>query len=108
MGGAVIGAVVFFVNIRFRGWAAPAISVGLLVAVPVVAGAITPAAVQRLSVAPQEFQRERPYIARNIEATRRAFGLDAIQSSNVSPSSDITQSDVTRNDGTISNIRLWS
>jgi uncharacterized membrane protein (UPF0182 family) len=104
---AIICAIVFFVNIRFRGWAAPAVALGLLVVVAVVVGALIPAAVQRLSVAPQEFQREEPFIQRNIAATRDAFGLSAIQSSPVDPKQDVTQTDVQDNTATVQNIRLW-
>jgi uncharacterized membrane protein (UPF0182 family) len=104
---AVICAVVFFVNIRFRGWAAPAIALGLLAVVAIVVGAIIPAAVQRFSVAPQELQREQPFIQRDIDATRIAFGLDKIGTVQVSPSSDITQTQVQDNQPTIDNIRLW-
>ncbi|HEX9311974.1 MAG TPA: UPF0182 family protein [Actinomycetota bacterium] len=104
---AIICAIVFFVNIRFRGWAAPAIAVGLLALVAIVIGAVYPAAVQRFSVAPQERQREEPYIRDNIAATRAAFGLDKISSTQVSPTQDIDQQSVTDNSATVSNIRLW-
>lgn len=100
-------AVLFFVNIRMRGWALPVIAVGLLALVSVVAGAIYPAFVQRFRVDPQELQRERPYIARNIEATRAAFGLDRITTQQRSASSRVTAEQIAENEGTISNIRLW-
>ncbi len=105
---AIICAIVFFVNIRFRGWAAPAIAIGLLALVAVVIGAIYPAAVQKFSVEPQEFQREQPYISADIAATRTAFGLDAISRTAVNPSLDLTQPQVASNSATIQNIRLWS
>jgi uncharacterized membrane protein (UPF0182 family) len=104
---AVICAIVFFVNIRFRGWAAPAVAVGLLAVVAVVVGAIIPAAVQRLSVAPQELQREEPFIQRNIAATRAAFGLDAIVPTDASPDPSLTPQDIEDNQATVQNIRLW-
>ncbi|HEX9375528.1 MAG TPA: UPF0182 family protein [Actinomycetota bacterium] len=104
---AVICALVFFVNIRFRGWAAPAIAVGLLVAVSVIVGAAIPAAIQQFSVKPQELQRETPFIEDNILFTRAAFALDTITPSAVSPTSDITEADVQSNEGTVANIRLW-
>ena len=78
---AIACAILFLVNIRLRGWALPVIAVGLLALVSIIAGAAYPAFVQRFRVAPQEFQREQPYIVDNIEATRRAFSLDGIQSS---------------------------
>jgi uncharacterized protein len=104
---AIICAVIFFINIRFRGWAFPAIALGLLALTAVVAGGIFPAAIQRFSVAPQELQREEPFIQRNIEFTRRAFRLDAIQSVPRRVDTDIASTDVENSPGTIQNIRLW-
>jgi uncharacterized membrane protein (UPF0182 family) len=104
---AVACAVLFFVNIRMRGWALPVIAVGLLALISVVAGALYPAFVQRFRVAPQELQRERPYIARNIEATRAAFGLDRITTQQRSASSRVSAQQIAENGATISNIRLW-
>ena len=77
---AIACAILFLVNIRLRGWALPVIAVGLLALVSIIAGAAYPAFVQRFRVAPQEFQREQPFIEDNIEATRRAFELDGITS----------------------------
>src|SRR5205823_7651955 len=66
---ALACAVLFFVNIRYRIWALPAIGLGLLALTSIVAGAIVPAGVQRFQVAPQELQKESRYIDRNIEST---------------------------------------
>jgi uncharacterized membrane protein (UPF0182 family) len=104
---AIICAVLFLVNIRFRGWALPVLGVGLLMVASIVAGAIIPAAIQKFSVAPQELQRERPYIQRNIEATRAAFGLDQITLEPRPVNPDLPSEDVANNEDTISNIRLW-
>ncbi len=100
-------AVLFLVNIRLRGWALPVIAVGLLALVSVTAGAMYPAFVQRFRVAPQELQKERPYIKRNIDATRLAFGLDRIDQQPRPVAAQVTEQDVKANDPTISNIRLW-
>jgi uncharacterized membrane protein (UPF0182 family) len=104
---AIACAVLFLVNIRLRGWALPVIAVGLLALVSIIAGGAVPAAVQRFSVAPQEFQKERPYIVDNIAATQAAFGLDTITSISRPLAGAVTAEDVTTNDPTISNIRLW-
>jgi uncharacterized membrane protein (UPF0182 family) len=58
-------------------------------------------------VNPQELQRERPFIERNIEATRAAFRLDAIESRTAPLSGTVSQDDVEANEQTIRNIRLW-
>jgi uncharacterized protein len=104
---AVICAVIFFVNIRFRGWAAPAIAIGILAVASIVAGAIVPAAVQQFSVKPQELQKEEPFIQHNIDFTRTAFDLNRIGVSAVRPAADISQEEVTQDETTVSNIRLW-
>ena len=104
---AIACAILFLVNIRLRGWALPVIAVGLLALVSIIAGAAYPAFVQRFRVAPQEFQREQPFIEDNIEATRRAFLLDGITSTSRPVGDAVTSEDAQANDATISNIRLW-
>ena len=104
---AIACAILFLVNIRLRGWALPVIAVGLLALVSIIAGAAYPAFVQRFRVAPQEFQREQPYIEDNIEATRRAFQLDSITTQARPLGDSVTAEDVEGNEATISNIRLW-
>ena len=104
---AIACAILFLVNIRLRGWALPVIAVGLLALVSIIAGAAYPAFVQRFRVAPQEFQRERPFIVDNIEATRRAFSLDGITSSSRPIGDSVTAEAARANSATISNIRLW-
>jgi uncharacterized protein len=105
---ALACAILFLVNIRFRGWALPGFGIGLLFLASVVAGAIVPAFVQRFRVGPQELNKERPYIARNIDATRSAFGLDKIQLTQTDVATDITADQAAANQATTDNIRLWS
>jgi len=103
---AVICAVLFLVNIRFRGWILPVLGIGLLLLTSVVVGAIVPGFVQKFRVGPQELQKEEPYIALNIQATRFAYGID-LNPVDASPAPDLTADQVTANDTTVSNIRLW-
>jgi hypothetical protein len=105
---AIACAILFLVNIRFRGWALPVIGIGLLAIVSIVVGGIVPGIVQRFQVQPQLFQKERPYIVDNIAATRYAFGLSNIEPVTTTPTSDITADQVASNLGTVQNIRLWS
>ena len=72
---SIASFVLFIVNIWRRGWTLPILGVGLWALVAVVAGAIYPQFVQRFQVTPNEPEREQPYIARNIAATREAMGL---------------------------------
>lgn len=104
---AIVCAVLFLVNIRLRGWVFPTIGVALLGLTSVVAGALIPAAIQKFSVDPQELQKEQPFIERNIEFTRRAFGLDKFSALTPSIGEDLDPQDVEDNEVTIQNIRLW-
>jgi uncharacterized membrane protein (UPF0182 family) len=104
---AIACAVLFFVNIRLRGWALPVIAVGLLALASIVAGAVYPAFVQRFRVTPQELQRERPFIERNIEATREAFGLNRVEAQRRTVAVSVSEQDLAENATTVSNIRLW-
>ena len=105
---AIVCAILFLVNIRFKGWALPVAGLGLLVVASVVAGALWPALVQRLSVAPQELQREGPFIERNIEFTRLGYGIDDVEVKGFPAATAVTKAEVEEADQTISNIRLWN
>ena len=75
---SLLAAALLIVNVWQRGWRLPVIAVGLWVLVAIVAGTAYPAFVQRFQVQPAESRREEPYIERNIEFTRKAFNLDAV------------------------------
>ena len=58
---AVICAVLFFVNARYRVWSLPIIAVGLLLLVSILLGTAYPAFIQQFRVSPNEQQYELPY-----------------------------------------------
>ncbi len=72
---SLICAVLFFANIFRRTWILPGIGVGLLLLSALLIGGIYPALVQRFTVAPTQAEKEAPYIKRNIDATREAYGI---------------------------------
>jgi uncharacterized protein len=80
--------------------------VGLYIAV-VLGGWAYPAVVQRFSVGPNELAKETPYIQFNIAATRKAFGLESIEERELRGDSALTRSDISANQRTINNVRLW-
>jgi uncharacterized protein len=105
---ALLCAALFFVNARYRAWSLPIIAVGLLLLVSILLGAAYPAFIQSFRVNPNEQQREEIYIARNIEATRRAFGLDTIELRSMTEFDPVVSADdIEANEATVSNIRLW-
>jgi len=78
MGIAVICAVLFFLNVWRRTWILPSVGLALLALSAVLLGMIWPALVQQFRVNPSEPDREAPYIAANIDATRAAYDLEDI------------------------------
>ena len=94
-------------NIRRKGWVLPILGVGLWFLVALTAGAIYPAVVQALKVNPAQNTLERPYIQRNIDATRSSFGLTSVKSVPYPASSTLTAQQLTANADTLANVRLW-
>ncbi len=58
-------------------------------------------------VAPNQLVRERPYIAHNIEMTRRAYALDRIEARAFPADTGIEAVEPANNQTTLENIRLW-
>ncbi len=72
---AVLVAVLFVVAAVTGKWRLPIVGTALLLVSSLVIGSVYPLAVQRLKVKPSEKSLEEPYIQRNIDATRDAYGL---------------------------------
>ena len=104
---SLAAAALLIYNIRRQGWALPILGVGLWFLVALTAGTIYPAAVQALKVTPAQNTLERPYIQRNIDATRAAMGIDNVVSTSYPASPTLTGAQVQANSDTLSNIRLW-
>ncbi len=68
-------AALFVANIRRPGWGLPTVAIGIWLVSHFVIGGIFPLVYQRVRVQPVESQREVEFVARNIEATRYAYGL---------------------------------
>jgi hypothetical protein len=66
-----------------------------------------PSFVHRFSVRPNQLEREAPYLKYNIDATRAAYGLDAVAERELSARGTLTAEDIARNGDTVENIRLW-
>ncbi|HEV2397416.1 MAG TPA: UPF0182 family protein [Candidatus Sulfotelmatobacter sp.] len=58
-------------------------------------------------VKPNELDRERPYIAHNIELTRQAYGLDRVSRHEFPAETSVEATDAANNQATLQNIRLW-
>jgi uncharacterized protein len=76
-------------------------------AVSVLARGVVPAAYQKLVVSANELSRETPYLRNHIDATRKAWGLDHVESRDLSGEVQLTMADIRANAATVDNIRLW-
>jgi uncharacterized membrane protein (UPF0182 family) len=72
---AVICALLFFATLWRRTWSLPTIGFGLMVLSAILIGGLYPAIVQKFQVQPNEAAKEAPYIQKNIDATRAAYGI---------------------------------
>ncbi|GAB3814147.1 UPF0182 family protein [Tessaracoccus terricola] len=76
---AAICALVCFYNAWRVRWSVPGVSIALLVVSSLILGIGYPWFIQTIEVDPDEPDKERPYIAANIEATRFAYGIDEVE-----------------------------
>lgn len=104
---SIISALLFLVNIRFRLLLLPMAAVGIWILTAFLAGGVWPWAVQRFSVDPQELIRERPFIARNLEATRAAFDLADVEEQEFPATTTLSADEVRANTTLLQNVRLW-
>jgi uncharacterized membrane protein (UPF0182 family) len=80
--------------------------VGYLV-VAFVGRALVPGFMQKFLVAPTELTRETPYLRHHISATREAWGLDSVETRELTGETNLTMADIRANAPTIENVRLW-
>jgi uncharacterized membrane protein (UPF0182 family) len=103
---AVVCALLFFANIVRRSWVLPAAGTALLVISSVLIAGIYPGAIQQFQVKPSESSKEAPYIQRNIDATRTAYGLDKVEVSDYQATLTTSAGQLSKDAATIANIRL--
>ena len=105
---AAFVAVAFFSAIVLKDLRIPALGVVLLLLSSFVIGVAWPLLMERFSVQPNRVAKESEYIARNIEATRHAYGLtdDQVTYLDNWGSAGASDDDVAADEATISNIRL--
>ena len=100
-------AVVLFINaFKLRTkiiWISAVIWVGVLL----VMGIGFPVLIQKFIVKPNELAKEAPYIAHNIDFTRKAYNLSKIKEVNFEVKDQLSAQDLKQHDVTIQNIRIW-
>ncbi len=103
---AVICALLFFANIVRRSWVLPAAGTALLGISSLLIAGVYPSFIQQFTVKPSESSKEAPYIQRNIDATRAAYGLSNVTVQDYQAVSSTAAGQLANDASTISNIRL--
>jgi len=103
---AVVCSLLFFANIVRRSWLLPAAGTALMVISSVLIAGIYPGAIQQFQVKPSESSKEAPYIQRNIDATRAAYGLENVTMQDYNATISTSAGQLAKDAATIANIRL--
>ena len=103
---AVICSLLFFANILRKSWLLPAAGTALMVGASVLIAGIYPGAVQQFQVKPSESSKEAPYIQRNIDSTRAAYGLTDVEIKDYQATLSTNSGQLATDAATIANIRL--
>ncbi|AKT52695.1 membrane protein [Arsenicicoccus sp. oral taxon 190] len=103
---AVLCALFFLASIWTGSWRLPIVGVSLLAVTALVIGTIYPTLVQSLKVKPSERTLEQPYIQRNIDATRAAFGLDQVKKEVYKAQTSVTSGQLRGDAATVPGIRI--
>jgi len=103
---AVVCSLLFFANIVRRSWVLPSAGVALLVISSVLISGVYPGVIQQFQVKPSESSKEAPFIQKNINATRTAYGLDGVTVSDYQATISTSAGQLSKDAPTISNIRL--
>ncbi len=102
---ALLTSGLYLSTIKTGRWRYPIVASGLWMVVLIVGGLVYPAIVQSLVVKPNQAERELPYIARNVDATRLAMGIDNVTAVPVE-FGRLTRSEVEGDLGPLQNVRL--
>ena len=103
---AVVCSLLFFANIVRRSWLLPAAGTALMVISSVLIAGIYPGAIQQFQVKPSESSKEAPYIQRNIDATRAAYGIENVTMQDYNATISTSAGQLAKDAATIANIRL--
>ena len=107
IGLSIVAAFAAWANLRVRTYRLPAAAAVLVFGGSFVLSGVIPGLFQRVFVKPNELQREKPYIERNIALTQQAYNLHQITAKPFPAEQDLTFKTLEANKATIDNIRLW-
>ncbi|SER65390.1 hypothetical protein SAMN05443377_10512 [Propionibacterium cyclohexanicum] len=101
-----ICAAMFFANAKLKMWRLPGTAIILMIVSSLLIQGLYPSFVQQFGVKPNEPDRERPYIADQIAATRKAYDIDDVQVSDYSAKTTVSAGQLKSDAEALPGIRL--
>jgi len=103
---ALVVAVLFLVTAVIGRWRLSVMGTALMVVSSLVLGGIYPWIIQTFQVVPNERTLEAEFITRNIDATRVAYGLDKVETTDYKATTDATAGALRQDAETTASIRI--
>lgn len=107
LAGIALMVAVLFVVTAFTGrWRLPLVGTALLIVASLIVGSLYPWIVQRFQVEPNAKSLETPFIQKNIDMTRDAYGIADVQEEEYAATTDATPGALRQDAETTANIRI--
>ena len=103
---SIVVALLFLLAAFVGKWRLPVIATGLMVVSSLILGGLFPWAVQTFQVVPNERTLEAPFIDRNLQATRTAYGIDDVLKVDYNAKTDATPGALRADAETTASIRI--
>nr|WP_308195618.1 UPF0182 family protein [Agromyces cavernae] len=103
---AGVVAILFFVTAIIGRWRLPLVGTALLIVTSLIIGSLYPWVVERFQVEPNAKSLESPYVQRNIDLTRDAYGVADVEEIPFAAKTDAEQGALRADAETTANIRL--
>jgi uncharacterized membrane protein (UPF0182 family) len=103
---AAVVAILFVITAIVGRWRLPIVGTALLLVSGLLIGSVYPWIVQRFQVEPSAQSLEKPYIQRNIQATRDAYGVSKVTEEPYTATSNAKQGALRNDVETTANIRI--
>lgn len=103
---AIACAGLFLMTLRSQRRNLPFIAIGGMIVSSLVVGSVYPGLVQYFVVAPNEYDREAPYIQHSIDYTLRGYGLDSVDEVPFQIQENLSAGDIQNNITTINNLKI--
>lgn len=103
---AVVVAILFFVTAVFGRWRYPLIATGLLIVSAIILGVGYPWVVNTFQVKPNQLALEGQYYQRNIDMTKAAYGIDALDKTSFDAKTTVEAGQLREDAATTAQIRI--